>query len=99
MAVLEAWSYELPVVMTSFCNIPEGFAHQAALPIEPTPESIAAGIGQLMARTDTERQQMGKRGYKLVSESFTWEKVAEDTAEMYRWVKGQAPQPAFVRTS
>jgi glycosyltransferase involved in cell wall biosynthesis len=99
MAVLEAWSYELPVVMTSFCNIPEGFAHQAALPIEPTPESIAAGIQQLIACSDTERRQMGRRGYQLVSQSFTWEKVAEDTDELYQWVKGKAPQPTFVRTT
>ncbi|WP_414653588.1 glycosyltransferase [Hymenobacter sp.] len=99
MAVLEAWSYELPVIMTSFCNIPEGFAHQAALPIEPTPASIAAGIRQLMACPEAERQRMGQRGYQLVSQSFTWEKVARDTAELYQWVKGQAPQPAFVRTT
>ena len=99
MAVLEAWSYELPVVMTSFCNIPEGFAHQAALPIEPTPESIATGIKQLIARTEAERQQMGQRGYQLVSQSFTWEKVAKDTDELYQWVKGKAPQPTFVRTT
>jgi poly(glycerol-phosphate) alpha-glucosyltransferase len=99
MAVLEAWSYELPVVMTSFCNIPEGFAHQAALPIEPTPESIAAGIQRLMACSDTERQQMGQRGYQLVSQSFTWEKVAKATDELYQWVKGNAAQPAFVRTT
>jgi poly(glycerol-phosphate) alpha-glucosyltransferase len=99
MAVLEAWSYELPVVMTPFCNLPEGFAHQAAFRIEPTPESIADGIRQLIACPEAERQQMGRRGYELVSQSFTWEKVAEATKEMYAWVKGTAAQPAFVRTT
>jgi len=33
MSVLEAWSYGLPVVMTPECNLPEGFASQAALEI------------------------------------------------------------------
>ena len=25
MSILEAWAYELPVVMTDYCNLPEGF--------------------------------------------------------------------------
>jgi poly(glycerol-phosphate) alpha-glucosyltransferase len=33
MSVLEAWAYGLPVVMTPECNLPEGFASQAALEI------------------------------------------------------------------
>ena len=31
IAVLEAWSYGLPVLMTEACNLPEGFAAGAAL--------------------------------------------------------------------
>jgi len=33
MSVLEAWAYGLPVVITPECNLPEGFAFQAALEI------------------------------------------------------------------
>ena len=33
MSVLEAWSYGLPVVMTPECNLPEGFAIDAAVEI------------------------------------------------------------------
>ena len=33
VAVLEAWSYGLPVLMTEACNLPEGFAAGAALRI------------------------------------------------------------------
>ena len=35
VAVLEAWSYGLPVLMTEACNLPEGFATGAALPLVP----------------------------------------------------------------
>lgn len=98
MAVLEAWSYGLPVVMSEFCNLPEGFASGAALPVAPAADSIAAGLQQLVALPEVERQQMGRRGYELVRERFTWEKVAADTLELYRWVLGQGAQPAFVHT-
>ena len=35
MAVLEAWSYSLPVFMTHECNLPEGFDEGAAIKIQP----------------------------------------------------------------
>ena len=36
MAVLEAWSHGKPVLMSSGCNLPQGFSANAALRIEPT---------------------------------------------------------------
>jgi poly(glycerol-phosphate) alpha-glucosyltransferase len=33
MSVLEAWAYRLPVLMTEHCNLPEGFAAEAAMRI------------------------------------------------------------------
>ena len=34
MSILEAWAYELPVVMTDYCNLPEGFSADAAIHID-----------------------------------------------------------------
>ncbi len=36
MTILESWSYSKPVLMTSACNLPQGFAQQAAIQIEPS---------------------------------------------------------------
>jgi poly(glycerol-phosphate) alpha-glucosyltransferase len=47
MVVLEAWAYGKPVLMTPECNLPEGFAANAAIRIETSVESIAAGLRQL----------------------------------------------------
>lgn len=41
MSVLEAWAFELPVIMTEYCNIPEGFKNRCAIQIDPSPESIS----------------------------------------------------------
>lgn len=97
MAVLEAWAYRLPVLITDFCNLPEGFASQAAIRIEPAPASIAHGIAQLQALPSAARAQMGQRGQALVAEKFTWPKVAAATRQLYEWVTGQGEQPACVR--
>ena len=67
MAVLEAWSYAKPVLMTPECNLPEGFEADAALRIGTTPEEIAAGLKVLREMSDDDRSQMGNRGRALVA--------------------------------
>lgn len=96
MAVLEAWAYKLPALITPFCNIPEGFDRNAAISIEPEPASIASGINALVGLNDEDRTQMGNNGYKLVTEKFTWQKVAESTLKLYQWISGKGVQPDFV---
>ena len=88
MSVLEAWSYGLPVVMTDFCNIPEGFVAGAALEIEPNAESIAGGLAQLGDMSASDLSSMGDRGRKLVERQFTWDKIAQDMKAVYEWCLG-----------
>jgi len=88
MSVLEAWSYGLPVVMTDFCNIPEGFAAGAALEIEPNPESITQGLVQLGSMSDADLSTMGANGRTLVEQNFTWDKIARDMKAVYEWCLG-----------
>lgn len=96
MAVLEAWSYKLPVLMTRFCNIPEGFEKAAALEIEPEKQSIFEGMIKLFELTEEQRFRTGLNGYNLVKEKFTWEKVALSTLQMYNWVLGKTEKPNFI---
>jgi glycosyltransferase involved in cell wall biosynthesis len=98
VAVLEAWSYGLPVLMTEACNLAEGFAAGAALPIGTDPVAIAAGLRRLFALSDAERQDMGERGEALVRERFTWPTVGEQMAAVYRWVLGGGTPPSCVLT-
>ena len=85
MSVLEAWSYGLPVVMTPECNLPEGFASQAALEIRNGEMGNAKweGLRGLLELDDAERREMGLRGRRLVEEKFTWPKVAASLKEVY----------------
>jgi poly(glycerol-phosphate) alpha-glucosyltransferase len=90
MSVLEAWSYGLPVVMTPECNLPEGFAKQAALEIrsgeggfQGSDFSFQQGLRSLLEMSDRERAAMGMMGRRLVEDRFTWPKVAEQMKEVY----------------
>ena len=90
MSVLEAWAYGLPVVMTPECNLPEGFAKQAALEIQSgegsfqgSDFSFQQGLRTLLEMSDRERAAMGMQGRRLVEEKFTWSKVAAQMKEVY----------------
>lgn len=98
MAVLEAWSYARPVLMTPQCNLPEGFAAGAAIIIEPEVESLVGGLELIFGMLEGERAAIGQRGRELVERVFTWRRIGAEMANVYRWVLGQGPQPDCVRT-
>ena len=97
MAVLEAWSYGLPVLMTPQCNIPEGFTANAALTIDPEQGSIRKGLTDMMDMADNDRREMGCRGLDLVRKSFLWPDIAERMIEVYKWILGSGTLPESVR--
>ena len=41
---------------------------------------------------------MGTKGRSWVRQEFAWDRVASMCTEVYRWVLGRGPQPAFVYT-
>jgi glycosyltransferase involved in cell wall biosynthesis len=93
MAVLEAWSYAKPVVMTPECNLPEGFEADAAVRIGTTPEEIVVGLRNIMQIDDADRTAMGARGRDLVAKNFTWPRIGEQMRAVYEWVLGGGSPP------
>jgi len=96
MSILEAWSWELPVIMTTHCNIPEGFEAKAAIKIDDNISSVEKGLISLFIMNEKQRKEMGERGYKLVSENFTWDSSARKMIHLYKWLLGKESKPDFV---
>jgi poly(glycerol-phosphate) alpha-glucosyltransferase len=94
MSVLEAWSYGLPVLMTEFCNIQEGFEAGASLRIDPNTDSITRGLLQLADMPDEDLETMGSHGRLLVEQQFTWPKIAKDMKAVYEWCLGGGSAPS-----
>jgi poly(glycerol-phosphate) alpha-glucosyltransferase len=99
MSVLEAWAHGLPVVMTPECNLPEGFAADAAIRIETDVESIAQGLEALFSMNDADLKEMGARGRALVRQKFTWQNVAGQMKDVYDWMLGGGMPPSCVEIS
>lgn len=82
MAVLEAWGYALPVLMTQACNLEIGFSENAGLRISQEPAQLAQEICQHLGRPDL--TEIGANGRNLVLDKFTWPDVARDMGNAYR---------------
>ena len=97
VSVLEAWAWRLPVLMSEYCNLRAGFTVGAAINSGVTPESISEALVELSSLSDAERIKMGAAGCKLVEQSFSWERIADQFVSLYRSCssvrKGPGGQP------
>ena len=96
MAVLEAWSHSVPVLMTRACNLPEGFLAGAALEIRPEIDALAESLYQLAMMPADALREMGAAGRRLVETCFTWDAVAQEMSAVYRWLVDGGPPPSCV---
>jgi glycosyltransferase involved in cell wall biosynthesis len=94
MVVLEAWAHNLPVLLTPACNVPEGC--HASIVVDPEIESIKTGLEKLMKMSPAERAEMGAAGYQLVSNSFSWKRIAAEMLKVYRWLLDGSDKPDCV---
>jgi glycosyltransferase involved in cell wall biosynthesis len=95
MTVLEAWSYAKPVFMTDACNIPEGFAADAAIRIETDPTQIADMLCACLGNNSL-LEATGRAGRALVEDRFTWDQVVEQRLVLYRWLVEGGAAPGYV---
>lgn len=96
MSILEAWSYKLPVIMTKYCNIPDGFSQNAAVEIDVNAEDIANKLIHFFEKSDEERILIGMNGYNLTKSKFTWNAIAKETEWLYQWLLGKGSKPDYV---
>lgn len=53
---------------------------------ELTPESLSNALYDFIKKTDSERQEMGRRGRELVLEKYTWDAIGREMAKAYEEV-------------
>jgi len=86
IVILEGWSAHKPVVSTKRGGPAEFVWHEInGLHVDDTPESVAWGLGTLIADHDRCRW-MGRNGRATVDAAFSWDSIAEQTETVYRSV-------------
>ncbi|MGE0665703.1 MAG: glycosyltransferase [Sphingomonadales bacterium] len=96
MAVLEAWAFRLPVLMTPQCNLPEGSLHAAAVEVEATVAGLTEGVKMITCMSSDTLHEMGDNGRALVESHFAWSSIGERMADVYHWACGGGSAPDCV---
>lgn len=96
MAVLEAWAYRKPVLMTPQCHLPDGFVYRGAFSILPRPDSIANRLGELFQTDSVTLREMGERGHNLVLARYSWSRLVAELQSVYFWMSGRGSKPDCV---
>lgn len=97
MAVLEAWSYGLPVLMTDACNLPEGIEARAAMRLASDPNGMSRDLASFLGLDRTRLAEMGRNGLRLVEDRFDWPSVAARMRAVYTWLVAGGTPPPTVR--
>lgn len=97
MAVLEAWSYAMPSLITNACNLPEGQRASATITCHSGAEGVKSGLLELFSLSESAQTEMGSRARMLVEEKFTWPIVSMEMKKVYQWLLRKSDRPNCVR--
>ena len=99
MAIVEAASCGLSVVSTSVGGIPEVLPPSLIRLVEPSVDSIEAGLVQAVKDVVAGRICEPSEGNDFVSRAYNWRGVAERTEVVYDTVRSLAPAPLSARVT
>jgi glycosyltransferase involved in cell wall biosynthesis len=86
LPVLEAMQAKCPVIATSNSSLVEVTGNQALL-VQPEAEQFAAAVKEIADWTKTHRQEVIKSAFEW-SQTFSWDRVAQETIQVYKQVLG-----------
>lgn len=96
MALLTAMAYQKIVLKTPECQFPEAFEKEAAIEIGCSSEGVEKGLLELFETTVENRKLIADRGYSIVSEKYTWEKITQQLLDVYSWLIHRESPPATI---
>lgn len=97
ISALEAMAHGLPCLLSEACNLPQAYTHGAAIVANPSSPQLSRSLQQLFLLPEHKLHEMGSLGIQLVQNSFSWDKVAKQTLELYEWSLGsQCVNPEFL---
>jgi glycosyltransferase involved in cell wall biosynthesis len=88
MAILEAWSASVPVIMTKECNLPLGFERHAALETGADIAAIATSLRQACALSVERRRELADNGLRLVQDTYSAGGVRSALIRLYNLAIG-----------
>lgn len=95
VVVAEALAHGLPVITTRGAPWADLETHGCGWWIDIGVEPLTQALGDAISLSDEARESMGARGLEYVRR-YDWGNIAQQTADVYRWVLGLGPKPECV---
>lgn len=97
LTVAEALAARIPVIATK--GAPWRGLHEEGCGwwIDHGIEPLTAALTESLAMSQHRLAEMGEKGRAWMIRDYSWQRVAGDVIELYRWLAASAPRPAFVR--
>lgn len=86
VAVLEALSVGVPVIITGQCHLPEILTYGAGWQIQAAESDLVCAMREALEMSPADRERIGECGRNLARQRFSWQVVARQMAELYHWV-------------
>ena len=96
IAVAEALAYGIPVITTKNAPWPELESRHCGWWIDLDHTALTRSIEDALRSSRDDLREMGRRGRALMSEKFSWNRVAEQMKHSYQWLLGRADKPDCV---
>jgi glycosyltransferase involved in cell wall biosynthesis len=95
MAVLEALSIGLPVVVTPACNVGGINEAQAGFVTTAEPAKLAQSLCEALSLSSSQWQSMSASAQSLAKTRYGWPQIAANMCAVYEWLLG-GPKPDCV---
>lgn len=96
ITVAESLAVETPVISSIGAPWSGLVTNRCGWWVDHGVEALAVALDEAMALPPAERAAMGARGRAWMERDFAWEGIGARMAEVYDWLLGCGPQPAFV---
>jgi glycosyltransferase involved in cell wall biosynthesis len=95
IAVLEALSIGLPVVITAACNVDGVGAAGAGLVVSNNPAELTLALLNILGMSSVSWQEMSNSARALAHTQFNWSNIGQKMQQVYKWMLG-GPKPGYV---
>jgi len=96
MVIGEAMAAKLPVITTTGTPWKTIKDKNAGWWIDLNDKNMQKALYNAMEKSQQNLEEMGKRGYQIIKEQFSWQEVAYKMESVYRWLVGEGNKPAWV---
>jgi glycosyltransferase involved in cell wall biosynthesis len=97
LVVAEALASGTPALSTTGAPWSGLVTHGCGWWVDPEIDSLAAVLAEAMSMPRRALKDMGSKGRVWMAEAFSWQRVAADMLDVYRWLAAKNEMPATVR--